>query len=68
MESKNGCPFCGECIIAIVKSAPHAVEGLQAECDNCGARGPIYNTENDAILGWELGITGFDGRRRKCKP
>lgn len=66
MKSKNGCPFCREFIIQIVKSTPPASEGLQVECDNCGARGPIYNTEKEALTGWELGILGVDGRQRKC--
>jgi len=43
MKSKNGCPFCQEDVIHIVKSAPPASQGLQIECENCGARGPILD-------------------------
>jgi transcription elongation factor Elf1 len=66
MKSKNGCPFCNHFVIQIVKSAPSAMTGLQAECDNCGARGPIYETKKDALLGWERGIVEENGRQRKC--
>lgn len=66
MKSKNECPFCREFVIKIVKSTPPAMKGLQAECDNCGARGPIYESEEEALLGWDLGIVGVDGRLRRC--
>lgn len=65
MKSKNGCPFCQEDVIDIVKSVPPAVEGLQVQCDNCGACGPIYESKEEAINGWELGISGIGGRQRK---
>jgi predicted RNA-binding Zn-ribbon protein involved in translation (DUF1610 family) len=65
MKSKNGCPFCREDVIGIVKSTPPAMEGLQVQCDNCGARGPIYENKEEAIAGWELGISGLGGRLRK---
>ena len=65
MKSKNGCPFCQENIIDIVKSTPPAMEGHQVQCDNCGARGPIYENEEEAIKGWELGISGIEERLRK---
>ncbi|MBW2344045.1 MAG: Lar family restriction alleviation protein [Deltaproteobacteria bacterium] len=64
MKSKKGCPFCREDVIDIVKSVPPAVEGLQVQCDNCGARGPIYESEKEAINGWELGISDIGGRQR----
>jgi len=66
MKSNNGCPFCNHTVIQIVKSTPPASEGLQVECDNCGARGPIYDTKKEALLGWERGIVDIDGRQRKC--
>lgn len=65
MQSENGCPFCQENVISIVKSTPPAMEGLQIECDNCGARGPIYENKDEAISGWELGIRGLGERMRK---
>jgi predicted RNA-binding Zn-ribbon protein involved in translation (DUF1610 family) len=65
MKSEKGCPFCLEDIIQIVKSAPPAAEGLQVECDNCGARGPVYGSKEEAITGWELGIFGEEGRLRR---
>lgn len=67
MKSENGCPFCRQYVIRIVKSQPQAgncEEELQAECDNCGARGPMYETEEDAIKGWELGIADRGKRLR----
>lgn len=39
--------------------------GFQAECDNCGARGPIYENKEAAIEGWEFGIVGLGERMRK---
>jgi Lar family restriction alleviation protein len=65
MKSEKGCPFCREDIIEIVKSAPQAMEGLQVECDNCGARGPIYESKEEAIAGWEHGIRGLGGVRQR---
>ena len=62
MKSEKGCPFCREDVIQIVKSAPPASEGLQVECDNCGARGPVYESKEEAIAGWELNLW----RRRKA--
>lgn len=63
MKSETGCPFCHMDIIEIVKSAPPAIEGLQVECDNCGARGPIYESKEEAITGWEFGILDIGGGR-----
>ena len=64
MKSENGCPFCRERVIDIVKSkAPEAV-GVQAQCDNCGARGPIYENQEEAFEGWELGISNLGERLR----
>ena len=52
--SENGCPFCQEKNCNIVRSVtPHAMEGFQVECNDCGARGPIYATKEEAISGWE---------------
>ena len=38
--------------------------GVQVQCDNCGARGPIYENEKTAIEGWELGIFHLGERKR----
>lgn len=65
MKSEKGCPFCQEKDIHIVKSAPPAMEGLQVECINCAARGPVYKTKEEAITGWELGWSGLKGRMRR---
>ena len=66
MRSKNGCPFCLENVIYIVEAEPPKTKkGFQVLCDNCGARGPIYKTKDEAIEGWELGIKGTNGRMRK---
>lgn len=64
-KSEKGCPFCQQKDGIIVKSTPAAVKGLQVECTDCGARGPIYATKEGAISGWELGTFGIDGRKRK---
>jgi len=64
MKSKNGCPFCKQDVILIVKSdTATAMEGIQVMCDDCGARGPIYDKEQEAIDGWESGIRGLGGTR-----
>ncbi len=65
MKSKNGCPFCQEKIINIVESKHPCIEGYQYQCDNCGARGPIYENKEEALNGWEMGIKSVDGRLRK---
>jgi len=68
MKSKNGCPFCrGNVIIVIKSKMPTASNGLQTQCDNCGARGPVYETQEKAIEGWELGIMGELGKRMRMK-
>lgn len=59
MRSQKGCPFCHEHVIQIVKTTPPAIEGLQAECDCCGARGPIYGNKKAAIDSWEYGTPNF---------
>jgi len=65
MQSENGCPFCRQHVIHIVESQlPTAIEGLQVQCDNCGARGPIYENEEEALTGWEFGISDLGKRLR----
>jgi hypothetical protein len=65
MRSKNGCPFCQQHVIYIVKSEmPTAIDGLQVQCDNCAARGPVYEDEKSAVTGWELGILALGKRLR----
>jgi hypothetical protein len=63
IKSEKGCPFCRLDIIEIVKSTPPSMEGLQVQCDNCGASGPIYESKKEAIDGWELGILDLRGGR-----
>ena len=68
--SENGCPFCQEKDCNIVKYVPPAMEGLQreglqVECNDCGARGPIRENKEEAISGWELGTCGINGGKRK---
>lgn len=65
MRSKNGCPFCQQDVINVIKSNPLASEGYQFQCDNCGACGPVYENEKDALEGWELGIYDMGKRLRK---
>ena len=65
MISKNGCPFCRQDVIKVIKSNPPASEGYQCQCDNCGACGPIYGNEKDALKGWELGIYDMGKRLRE---
>jgi hypothetical protein len=66
MKSKNGRPFCLLNVIKIVKSTtPAAMEGLQVECDNCGARGPIDQSKEGAIAGWEHGTPDLEGKRQR---
>ena len=54
MKSNNECPFYRNKVIYVVKSTPPDMEGLQVQCDNCGARGPIYETKEAAISGWNM--------------
>lgn len=66
MKSEHKCPFCQQDVISIVKSeVPIAMDGLQVQCDNCGARGPIYEDEKSAVTGWELGILHIGKRMRE---
>lgn len=65
MRSVKGCPFCHTNTIFVVKSKETAVvKEFQAQCDNCGARGPIYDSEAEAISGWEMGILDRGKRLR----
>jgi hypothetical protein len=64
MKSENGCPFCQEKVIHIISSTPPTASGNQAECQNCAARGPVYDTEDEAIAGWEIGTLNLGERLR----
>ncbi len=64
MKSENSCPFCQLKIINIVESKPPNMAGKQVQCENCGARGPIYEDDEKAIEGWELGISNLGERLR----
>lgn len=61
METGRCCPFCefdSVCVIGEKKDpikSPNA-KGFQAECINCGARGPMgYIDEKNAIEAWVKG-------------
>lgn len=61
MKTKNPCPFCNELSVQIIQSES-PVRPLdenncwQAECGNCGARGPQgYADKRSAALAWEYG-------------
>jgi Lar family restriction alleviation protein len=59
MKSEKWCPFCHNHIIEIVTSTRLSMKGLQVECDNCGARGPIDESKDAAIAAWEHGTPDF---------
>lgn len=65
MKADNTCPFCGHSVIQIINSNPPTMKGRQAECDNCGARGPVYGSNDEALTGWNDGIVEMNGRYRK---
>ena len=65
MKSQMGCPFCRQHLITLVPSTPPAPKGYQAECDHCGARGPIFTNRKDAMMGWELGLESKTGWLRQ---
>jgi Lar family restriction alleviation protein len=65
MKSDNVCPFCGESVIVFLNVGKHITGGgRQAECDNCGARGPVYENDEQALIGWNEGISTVGGRYR----
>lgn len=64
MKSENGCPFCREKVIVVIESNSPNLVGKQVQCDNCGARGPIYEDERQAIDSWELGLSNLGERLR----
>lgn len=53
---RSPCPFCGALANADRCIPAHGhqtmTQGVQIECMNCGARGPIYGDEQSAFLGW----------------
>ena len=49
---KRPCPFCGEVAQRVKKTAGNR---FQVECENCGARGPIYGDALSAKKGWKFG-------------
>ena len=59
--TENACPFCLQKSTKVLgpKSVPEKSthgEGYQAECINCGARGPCgMTTPKDAELAWDKG-------------
>ena len=65
MIAEVECPYCLEHVVELVKSTPPAGGGVQMECDNCGARGPIYDNKEEALEGWNEGILDLGVRLRK---
>lgn len=63
-KSEKGCPFCQQKDGNIVESVPPAMKGLQVECNNCGARGPISLSIDEAKSHWENGWSGVNGGMR----
>ena len=52
------CHFCGshsKQLVPAHNSSFHEKKGVQAECINCGARGPIYGDEESAFKAWRYG-------------
>jgi len=56
MKIEKPCPFCQQNVVNIVKSVVPDMEGYQVKCENCGARGPIYENKKKAEEGWNRGI------------
>ncbi len=53
MQAETSCPFCGLDVVDYVASrAPEAIDGIQLQCDNCGARGPVGNDNAEALSLW----------------
>lgn len=55
--SERACPYCGaKGTTVVIDAADHAAGTGQAECTNCAARGPVYDHDLDAMIGWERSI------------
>lgn len=57
-KTPTSCPFCGAVAKKCVKAAGSVFrhnKGVQVECTNCGARGPIYGDSKSAFLAWRHG-------------
>ena len=58
IKSQATCPFCGctpKKLIPAHGSFFHENRGVQVECINCGARGPIYGDPDSAFRAWREG-------------
>ncbi len=56
VEQKPLCPFCGmtdKKLLPAHGSQFHEKKGVQVECINCGARGPIYGDSKSAFTAWK---------------
>ena len=56
------CKFCGAVSKKLVPahgSQFHEKKGMQVECINCGARGPIYGDASSAFRAWKDGEPDF---------
>lgn len=59
-QADNPCPFCGFTTIEVVPAHSATDSDLyQVICDNCGACGPTYSSQEDAITGWNTGISHY---------
>lgn len=65
MKIEKPCPFCQQNVVIIVKSDQPDMDGYQVKCDNCGARGPIYENKKEAKNGWNKGIADINGFLRQ---
>ncbi|MCC6798179.1 MAG: Lar family restriction alleviation protein [Candidatus Hydrogenedentes bacterium] len=59
------CPFCKLNVGTVVKADPVSRPGVQVQCTNCGARGPVYYTEIEAVDAWNRGMGGEGGKALK---
>ncbi len=59
------CPFCKLNVGAVMKAEPIGQPGVQVQCTNCGARGPIRYTEKECVDAWNRGIGGDIERTMK---
>lgn len=52
------CPFCGHSAY-LKRTVPGISGGVQIECVNCAARGPVYGDKESAYLGFKHGENGW---------
>jgi len=65
MKLDRECPFCKfKTGYFIDSKLPETSPGIQVICDECGARGPIYSTEKEALEGWNEEFLNKDEARQ----